>query len=106
MALCEWIEVRALSRNDSASDWKFISEDILSRFGIVNKFVADRGEVSSNLIKKLANKYGLKISSTTSYHSQSNVLHMQSLAMAKTPPSCTVGGYNNGKKEHRRTPRT
>ncbi|OMJ17852.1 Retrovirus-related Pol polyprotein from transposon [Smittium culicis] len=59
-------------RNDSKSVWRFISEDILSRFGIVNKLVADRGEVNSNLIKDLANKYGLKLSFTTSYHPQTN----------------------------------
>ncbi|OMJ15154.1 Retrovirus-related Pol polyprotein from transposon, partial [Smittium culicis] len=70
--LSGWVEAKALSRNDSASVWKFISEDILSRFGIVNKLVADRGEVNSNLIKDLAKKYGLKLSFTTSYHPQTN----------------------------------
>ncbi|OMJ20297.1 Transposon Tf2-8 polyprotein [Smittium culicis] len=66
------VEAKALSNNDADSVWKFIFEDILCRFGVVGKLVADRGELTANMIKNIYEKYGLKIAFTTSYHPQSN----------------------------------
>ncbi|OMJ16874.1 Retrovirus-related Pol polyprotein from transposon [Smittium culicis] len=67
-----WVEARPLRNNISESVWKFLFEEIICRYGIITKFIADRGEMNSDLIKKRALQYGIKINFSSAYHPQSN----------------------------------
>ncbi|OLY80705.1 Transposon Ty3-G Gag-Pol polyprotein [Smittium mucronatum] len=67
-----WAEARALKNNTAGLVWKFLYEEVICRFGVIGRFVADRGEMTSNLIREKAEQHGIKINFTSSYHPQSN----------------------------------
>ncbi|EPZ30889.1 Ribonuclease H-like domain-containing protein [Rozella allomycis CSF55] len=69
--LTGFVDAEALRSNKSIYVAKFILKYIC-RFGLVGIITADRGELNSETVVKLAEKYGIKIIFTTPFHPQSD----------------------------------
>ena len=51
---------------------KFLYEQIISRYGCVGQIVTDHGELDSREGRELCANYGIPLTFSTEYHSQSN----------------------------------
>jgi transposase InsO family protein len=51
---------------------KFLLEDVICRYGCVDKIVADRGELDANEAKEFFARMGIKLSLTTAYNPEAN----------------------------------
>jgi transposase InsO family protein len=69
----KWVEAKALFRATKKSVVEFIYEDIFTRFGVPCEIVTDQGtQFTSNMMKELTEKYGIKHCKSSPYHLQDN----------------------------------
>ena len=70
--LTNQVEGRALTNKTTPAVCKFLSEDVICRYGCVGKIVADRGELDAEDAEELFDRLGVKLSLTTAYNPEAN----------------------------------
>jgi len=70
--LTGWVEASMIKSMKSEVWVKFIYENILCRYGVVGTIISDNGELNSKLGLEFADKYGVQLIFTTTYHPQGN----------------------------------
>jgi hypothetical protein len=70
--LTGWVEAAMIKSMKSEVWVKFIYENILCRYGVVGTIISDNGELNSKLGLEFAEKYGVQLIFTTTYHPQGN----------------------------------
>jgi hypothetical protein len=69
----KWVEEKSLFRATEKYVVEFIYEDIFTRFGVPHDIVTYEGtQFTSNLMKELTEKYGIKHRKSSPYHLQDN----------------------------------
>ncbi|XP_049363278.1 uncharacterized protein LOC125828015 [Solanum verrucosum] len=69
----KWVNAVVLSNNEGKSVTEFLKNNIFSRFGTPRAIISDRGSHFSNkLFEELVEKYGVRHSVATPYHTQSS----------------------------------
>ena len=69
----KWVEAKSLFRATKKSIVEFIYEKIFTRFGVPCEIVIDQGtQFTSNMMRELMEKYGIKYCKYSPYHSQAN----------------------------------
>jgi hypothetical protein len=70
----KWVEEKSLFGAIEKSIVEFIYEDIFNCFGVPHEIATDQGtQFTSNLMRELTEKYGIKHCKSSPYHPQANV---------------------------------
>ncbi|XP_038889208.1 uncharacterized protein LOC120079093 [Benincasa hispida] len=71
--ISKWVEAVACAKNDVATISKFLTKNIITRFGTQRALVSDKGTHFINrLISKLLAKYNVRHKIATAYHLETN----------------------------------
>ncbi|KAH7294491.1 hypothetical protein KP509_27G003100 [Ceratopteris richardii] len=70
--LTNHVEGRALRSKTTYNVCKFLLEDVISRFGYIEKVVANRGELNVREAKEFFERHGIRLSLTTAYNPEAN----------------------------------
>jgi len=69
----KWVETKSLFRATEKSVVELIYEYIFTRFGVPHEIVTDQGnQFTSNMMREIIEKYGIKHCKYSSYHPQDN----------------------------------
>ena len=71
-ALTQWMEARALKKQNSASIGKWMFEEIITRWGCLKQIVTDNGGPFLKALDWLGEKYGIRGINIAGYNSQAN----------------------------------
>ena len=69
-----WVEARSLKTKRTMEVYRFLYEDVISRFGVPGEILADRGELWHDITKYGLAEDGIRLSFTTRDHPQTNGL--------------------------------
>ncbi|KAH7427244.1 hypothetical protein KP509_10G035500 [Ceratopteris richardii] len=70
--LTNHVEGRALRSKTTYNVCKLLLEDVISRFGYIEKVVADRGELNAREAKEFFERHGICLSLSTAYNPEAN----------------------------------
>ena len=70
--LTNQVKVHALRNKTRSVVCRFLLEDVICRYGCVEKIVANRGELDANEHKEFFSRIGVKLSLTTTYNPKAN----------------------------------
>lgn len=70
--LSNFIEGRALRTKATEGICRFILEDIFSRYSIIGRMRADRGELDVTKVRDFFERYGVQLKLTTAYNPEAN----------------------------------
>ena len=66
--LTNQVEGRALTNKTTKAVCRFLIEDVICRYGCIEKIVADRGELDAEEAEELFDRLGVKLSLTMAYN--------------------------------------
>ena len=66
----QWVEAKALAKNDSKSVQKFLLHDVFCRWGLPLKISADGGPENKGLVEDLQRQFGINRVISSAYHPQ------------------------------------
>lgn len=97
--LSQWVEAKALAKNDSKSVQKFLLHDVFCRWGIPLKMSADGGPENKGLVEELQKQWGINRVISSAYHPQGQGLiergHAPIVAALKKLPGNWVDNLPN-----------
>jgi hypothetical protein len=95
----QWVEAKALVKNDSKSVQKFLLHDVFCRWGIPLKMSADGGPENKGLVEDLQGQWGINRVTSSAYHPQGQGLiergHAPIVAALKKLPGNWVDNLTN-----------